>query len=789
MTLGTYTLETRGWLPGWAGLLLFAGAAAWGLWQHYREFPEANRGALRGRVLPALRVLIVATAVWLLCQPRLVRVQTATQRPTLLLVSDTGPTMRAREEFGALSNKLDLLEQLEGQAVPGRQRRPGLLARQARDLRLRLDDTHRALAAHFQQEEQGLPLDPAAAKLIGELGRDLTARLDALAQATLGETSGWPAPLPDQAAQAQALATRLQVDLRALASDAETVAREGLRHPQLLRESHARCGAARDAAQALAEAAHALQAALDEAMLAPDVVAATRQRALSRQAWADLATARLRERFGADYQVESLTAAGLPNAVAASFRRHLQQPVGAVVLFSDGSQGAVGDLLPQTPVHTVLLGHDGEEPPDLALVAVELWPVAVREQPTTLRALVKHRLPADRGATLEIRQGDQVLASAPLTDAARGLRIVELPLTFREAGRADLTIAVVPQGGDDAYAGNERQTRAVTVLPRPARVVLLGGALSNDFAAIRQVLGELPFVETTPLLSAPELAKLGIGGEANQFPGEASAWGDVRLAVLVGPAPAELTAAEAAPALAAFDQAIAAGLQVLALDGGEPAGWAARLGLRPVPVAPPARLMPVPAAWHELYRLGTTHEASQDAWASLPALTAGRAVPEATPLLTAGGLPVVGVVPRGQGRLIYAGLAPLQQLRGGGAAAVNRLLAGLLTYAVAADDGVPRDGAESLAAELQLAPRAAPLTALSQQTGGQALTLAELDRLTLPEPRAVARQEIRVAAWGLWRGWWPLPLLLLLTAAEYLLRRRACLPRLRPWSAPRSAAI
>ena len=75
--------------------------------------------------------------------------------------------------------------------------------------------------------------------------------------------------------------------------------------------------------------------------------------------------------------------------------------------------------------------------------------------------------------------------------------------------------------------------------------------------------------------------------------------------------------------------------------------------------------------------------------------------------------------------------------------------------------------------DFALTPRAATLAALAQSTGGTALDLVDLPRLSslLPDPQPVQRTATTVVR--LWVGAWPLALLLGLVSAEYLLRRRA----------------
>ena len=127
-------LLTSGPVPGWAGLLLFLIAAALGVWQVRREFRLGKKTALTRIVLPGLRILIIGLFAWLLCQPVLLWVHRWTPAPEMLLVVDSGNSMRVNQSASGISRELDALEAVGQQPLAKRNNAASKLGRALADL-------------------------------------------------------------------------------------------------------------------------------------------------------------------------------------------------------------------------------------------------------------------------------------------------------------------------------------------------------------------------------------------------------------------------------------------------------------------------------------------------------------------------------------------------------------------------------------------------------------------------------------------------------------------------------
>jgi len=497
------------------------------------------------------------------------------------------------------------------------------------------------------------------------------------------------------------------------------------------------------------------------------------------------------------------------------------------------------------PIHSVLIGTDGAAPPDAGLVAVDMPSVTVRHDEFLARVLVKNLLDADRRAAIEVRAGDRVLATRPLPTGAGAPRVFELPLALKQVGRQQLVFETLT-GGPDAYPGNERAVQTVDVLPDRARVLVVCDRLSDDFAAVRGVLKNMPFVELSAIVAEPEIAELQIGTKAGAFPAKADHWKGISLVVLLGGIPDALLSKTGRPTasgpLQGLRQAVENGLHVCIQDTARvpPArAWATLLGLDTKPVDSPQPLRPRPALWPALYQLGKDEADSLARWKLLPPAWCRTALaPGGLPLLEAGGEPVLTVLPRGKGQVVYVGITRFGSLRDRRTGSIaSRLLAGILTLAIrpvqqslppqgpfvmfppqpilgkrlllrgsaigpsAKRSGLrPASGGEGayvvtdperialdvagrrlerlvrkpLAdADFQLTPHAEPLERISRRAGGRHVRLEQLGAVPPMDPKPVGQRRRRVSSYPLWKGWWPLAVLLVLVTTEYLLRRRA----------------
>ena len=857
----SYRLLTEGWLPVWGGGVALL-ALAWVVVRHHRrEFAHVRPSRLVRWVLPALRVAIVGLAVWLVCRPAVQIVTRWHQRPRLAVLTDASRSMTTAEGFAALHQKIDILAMLESTPLKGRNRFGSDLSRALRPLARLLTQTADDLTRDLAAVDTGLPLDPGTAPQIRWFGRALSAEIDkasALPGAPALETKD--REFREKLAWVTGRWGAVRATARALGGDADITAQEAARRPQILGRFVRRLRQTIEAVAALRTGAGQFQDLLDKALLEPSVLAAFAKRQVTRDRLAQLAAKRIGDRCARHFQVNLARCDGLETCLTHAFHQQVATPLGAVVVLSDGSSGLIGAVRAAAdnltgmgvPVHTVLVGADGAEPADVGLVGVDLWGVAVRNDEATVRVLVKNHLARTRKARLDVRVGKRVLATTPISPGRRGYRVLDVPLILPQVGRHQLVFQAVTDG-PDAYPGNQRCVRTVDVLPDRARVLLVCDRVSDEFAACRQALDNLPFVELTAMVSAPEISELEVGAVAGAFPGRADHWKGITLAVLLGRVPDELRKGKPdggpAPAVAGLKQAVENGLHVYVQDLGDSSGreaWTDVLGLTTQAVGSPQALQLEPGLWPALYQLGRDEVESRARWGVLPPARMVRVCPgEGFPVLGCAAGPVVSLVVRGRGLVVHNGIADLASLRGDQTSpCVNRLLAGLLVLAlrplhastgkaaprvlfpaqpihgkrvfVIGKDAGPAEGSGLRAtpdagdrsrgipatayvvtdpqrvaveaagvrvqrlvhralerADLDLTPRSGPLAAISNETGARHVTLVDAPDAVPVTPPPPPRELRQARTHRLWHGWWPLPLLVLLVSAEYLLRRRA----------------
>lgn len=705
-------LLTEGGLPGWAGLLVLLVVGWLALRNLNRELADVRPSPLRLRVLPALRLLIVGLFVWLLCQPVLKIESRWEAPPRLLALVDSSNSMNVNEELGSLHRKIDVLEKLGESELPQRDRYGSRLASAVMHTSRLLAPAAEAVRSHLAAMENGLPLSLEVFPQIAQLGRKVATEIEALAEI---QAMGIPQPLDKPAAErlARIAPSRAQVSdqaraflalLEAIVTDSRFVATEGRESPALVTALVGRVESAVDAAEVLTESASALQAASDVALLREDTLRSLRAGAISRLALAEKVGQRVIAPLQDSVAVEQSQAGGISAALERALRQHLASSLWAVLLVSDGSSGLdeAGRLALHTlsetgpPVHTVLVGLDGQEPEDAGIVGVEMPSVAVRNQPVAARVLVKDLLASGRRARLVVRTGDEVLAEEGLdVESASiahgpGYGVVEVSLTIQRSGRHQLVFEAITPSGRDAYVGNERWVGTVDVLPEEARVLLVCDRLLDEFAAFRDILNKLPFADLSPMLAAPEIPKFETGSGTGVFPATQEDWQQFALVVLLGGVPDELREPEpregTPPPIEALRQSVENGLHAYVHDTGDNGerSWATALGLATTRVEAPGRLCLDTGIWPDLYQVGVDPAQSISRWAllgNMPGLTVLN--DQHIPLLPCQTGSLFQVVPRGQGLIVHSGLRGLTGLRNAETSRlVNRLIKGILTLAL-----------------------------------------------------------------------------------------------------------
>ncbi len=826
-------LLTTGHLPGWAGLLLFVILGAVVCW-HLRRELAGNPARVLVRVLFALRLAVVALALWLLCKPVLLVTDRWREHPHLITLTTTHPSLGVRENFAASHKSLDVLESLEQRTVEGRV----IGASAVGDALERLTDTldegaHRA-ASESEHLASALPPRPEFTDALPVLKRSLLAAREELAR----RQTLLPAKLADDklTASREAAAGRLQAfagALQAAAGEVDLIQTQGAAFPELFEKFAGRLDALAKDARRLSAEWNGLQAAIDEnaAATSPSLKTAM-ERPRSRRDFATAAAERIAAQAG--LRVTRLEAPTLADGLRTAMRTGPNPPA-AIVVLDDGTaaltsaaRAAAGNASEAgVAVHAALIGADGFEPPDAGIISVECPGVVVAGQRVPVRVLVKTTLPKGASARLVASVGETSLAQANVTASA----VVELPLRFDAPGRQSVVFEL-QTAEPDAHPGNQTFATVVDVVARPLRVLVISDTMNADFVLMRGVGERMPQLRIDSILLDPQLGKFSVGGEPGQFPGTPEQWQSVSAVVLLGRPVATIPP----DALAGLLTALEAGLRGLVIPSGGDGGWLAPFGRTARVLSPVAPLAPRADLWLPLYALGRDEDESRERWAQLPVPGAGIVpVPWGIPLVEGGENALLQMIPRGRGGIICLGVPALSALRAkGNAANVNRLVAGLMESTARpwteADSGpflfppqpiagrkqlavfgssAPSDltgatmeGAPSVESwltaadgreiaftqgarkfrrpihhllgrgDFELTSRAAPLVELSRLGHGRFVPMVDLPELLNDLHLApVERQDVR--AYRMWMGIWPLVALLLVVSAEYLLRRRA----------------
>lgn len=697
----TRELMTTGWLNGWLGLAAALGLGLLVCLQLYWELQQRKGMIWPARAILVVRVLIVSMAVWLLCQPLLLVTTRWQLRPELLILVGSHSSMKAREEFGQLYRKIDVIEILESQPIENRNPAASGLSRRLSQLQAVLDRSEERLQVEADRMASGLPPAPDLERFFQGLASSLSKGRDDLArlQSLLPDMAGHEALQSERAAflnQLQLFSSACQ----GLEQEAGLVGKEAAAHPDLLEKFLKSSKEAKATAAALQAGCEKMQASHDEALLAPEILEACRSRVLSRGALADLSTARIQKNIGDRLRVSRRTASTREEGLRDAMARQLQSPVAAILILDDGTlplSEAERDLAATLgkaglPVHAVLAGADGIEPEDCGIVAVDMPGVAVAGKKVAARALVKARLSPDRKCRLVALEGPAILAEKDLP-ADGGTAVCELSFSFAAAGRHAIVLETRAYGGigggeeggggPDSFEGNERFATTVDVFASRPRILIKADTLSLDFALYQSVAQALPYLQVEALLADPDLGKLEAGEGPGRFPATEDQWKGITLAVLLGSVPEGLSESALAALKSALD---GGGLNVLVQPGDKTRSWADALEVPGRALqTPPQRLLPRPDVWLPLYGLRKNEVESSAAWFQLPEARPGVQCPitPGIPLFDGGDEAPIQAILHGHGILIYNGLPSMAALRDrGNAGAVNRIVAGLLELGV-----------------------------------------------------------------------------------------------------------
>jgi uncharacterized membrane protein len=225
-------------------------------------------------------------------------------------------------------------------------------------------------------------------------------------------------------------------------------------------------------------------------------------------------------------QIDTLAAGNSPGAGATHINSGLQQllsetsdlPVGAVILLSDGAENSSGNAASEggidletisalhnrrLPVHTIGFGkekavHDVEM--EDAVVAAR----AMADSRMTATVSFHQRGYAGQKATLDIKDGDKLLASKEITFSPDG--VVSSDTMFFEAGKAGVksiafSIAAMP---NEENTQNNQVTRLVDVSGEKRRVLYVEGEPRWEYKFIRRAEEDDHGIQVVSMLRTTE---------------------------------------------------------------------------------------------------------------------------------------------------------------------------------------------------------------------------------------------------------------------------------------------
>lgn len=830
-------LLATGPLSWWGGALLLVAGLVLVLIPLRREFSQGRPSRLKQWILPAIRVAIVCTFVWLLCKPVLLLIKRWTPPPRVIVLVDSGNSMKVNESAGNLTMQLDALEAAGMSPVASRNGAASRAARACESLRRSAASAMASLQVDVDAVATGLPLGPSVSRTLDALAVDFRRHADALAAAR----AQLPADSKDKdAAQAvaglQGAAQVLGASVDSLIADAAVASRESARTPRLLDTFRTRLQKFIEDCDASGKLAVKAQEWIDKTTLTEKDADKIRATPLTRASLAEQAATQLATAKAGGPSWERASAPSLSDALDVVFKKSLTTPVAGAVIISDGGT-SVADASPlaklKLPVNTLLIGADGAEPADAGLIAIDLPRVALVGEPLIVRCLVKNLIATTPAPKLTITLGQETIGSRDLPVTSKGEEVMEFSWTPSAPGRAQLVFHIETSRAD-AYPGNETSAAVVDVIANKARALVVSDKLTSDFAAAAQLLSSNPAVDARAILAAPGISRFRVGSKSDEFPATVEDFKSLALLVLMGDKPEGV----GDETIAALKQAIEGGLRVWVQSvarsstaSTKPASrnsWSESLGIETKSIESVVKIGPPDDLWDDMHQLGSVRDESVDRWRTLP--SAGGMCEITSPGISLVSPSVMKLVPRGRGAVIAVGISDFSALRTPESnASVNRVLAQSLMLGLAslfdsnATGGIfppqPTVGMNSVllgdasattgfdspttfatwklsrAKETKVtfqASGAAVTRAARPQTGWQDFRLAAhaepLEKIandtggrarTLQDASEVVPKDLKgtphfqATRVPLWSGAWSLVLLLGLVSAEYLLRRRA----------------
>ncbi len=184
--------------------------------------------------------------------------------------------------------------------------------------------------------------------------------------------------------------------------------------------------------------------------------------------------------------------------------KEIGQPAEAWILFSDGisnygilAEAVAGQI--KSPLFSVGIGDDAEEK-DAVLSDVESNRVVYAGKATTIKAKVEWRGMKGEQTALEIRSGNQTLASKQIKFAVGDLQNeFEIKFTPQKIGQQTFQLMIKPID-DEISDNNNHRSFSMTVLKSKLEILLLSDRLDWEFAFLKRFLDNSESVNLTPVV-------------------------------------------------------------------------------------------------------------------------------------------------------------------------------------------------------------------------------------------------------------------------------------------------
>jgi len=223
----------------------------------------------------------------------------------------------------------------------------------------------------------------------------------------------------------------------------------------------------------------------------------------------------------------------LGESLASVLRESSSLPLGAVVVFSDGSDNAGGldrAILAEIrqkriPIHTVGVGRT-EIAKDVEVAGVTVPARALPGSRLAARVDLRQQGFAGQRVRISVRDGSRILAARDITLSAAPVQTAELLFHSGEPGVRKLAVTVDPLPGEE-IAGNNSLTRVVQVVPGRRRILYIEGEPRWELKFVRRAADDDPSIQLVTLLrtSANKFYRQGVDDAkqlADGFPTQAA---------------------------------------------------------------------------------------------------------------------------------------------------------------------------------------------------------------------------------------------------------------------------